>query len=56
MIGERPSVVAQKFNLSRPRIAQLRRQFHDDWMCYVDELTINLLRNADAHPAAPTFS
>jgi hypothetical protein len=31
MVGERTSDVAQKYGVSRARVSQLRRQFHDDW-------------------------
>ncbi len=31
VIGERTGVVARKYGLSPARIAQLRREFHDDW-------------------------
>jgi hypothetical protein len=34
LLGERTGAVAQAFDLSPGRIAQLRRQFHADWLCF----------------------
>jgi hypothetical protein len=31
MCGERTATVSQKYGLSRGRVSQLRREFHDDW-------------------------
>jgi hypothetical protein len=56
MIGERPGVVARKFDLSRSRIAQLRRQFNDDWTSYVNEPATTLQQVADVTSAAFSHS
>jgi hypothetical protein len=32
LLGERTGAVAKEFGLSPGRVAQLRREFHDDWL------------------------
>ena len=34
MVGERPLEVAKKHRLSASTISQMRRQFHQDWVCF----------------------
>ncbi len=37
MTGERTQALAEKFHVSEARISQLRRAFHDDWLCFTGE-------------------
>ncbi len=37
MVGERPQHLARKYGISRARVSQLRRDFHDDWQRFCGE-------------------
>jgi len=37
MLGERTLDVANKFHITPARVAQLRREFHDDWQQHCGE-------------------
>ena len=38
--GERTQDVAREYGLSPSRVSQLRREFHDDWLTFCDELPV----------------
>ena len=37
MRGERTQDLAERFRMSPGRISQLRREFHDNWLCFTGE-------------------
>jgi hypothetical protein len=37
-LGERTNDLARTHGLTPGRISQLRREFHDDWLRFIDEL------------------
>ena len=41
VLGERTSEVASKYKVTPGRVSQKRRRFHDDWLSYCDEPTVD---------------
>ncbi len=39
LTGQRTQDLAEKFHISQARVSQLRRHFHDDWLCFTGERT-----------------
>jgi len=40
MSGESTTALARRFGLSSARISQMRREFHDAWLTFCGELTL----------------
>ncbi len=38
VVGERTQHLARRFGISPARISQLRREYHDDWRRFTDEV------------------